>query len=331
MKAGQLLAGGYFGVLWAIQGDLEFLANVIDIPRWSLKSGPCCLCRCTGGGPLSWANFTPKANWLKTLWTTTSWKAWPGKSKNLLFSLPGVAIMSIALDYMHVKYLGLDQYMFGSVLSLLCHFVLQGSPVENLHRVWTFIQSYYQSHSVEVRYRYLNKLTMFVRKKKCPKLRGKACEIKYFGDVLLALWKKYMNGAIKVHQQVLLMLRLNCKLESLISEHKHEVTFPGPAAKEFQEAAFHMCSLQQVVANHFEEDGHSLFATTSKNHMLLHIAMLSKDINPRICWCFTGEDMMHKCQVLLQACVRGNRNPQATVKAATHYRLGLHFLLDKKG
>jgi hypothetical protein len=169
---------------------------------------------------------------------------------------------------------------------------------------------------------------MFVRKKKCPKLRGKACEIKYFGNVLMALWTRYMNPSINLHNKISLMLKLNCRLESLITEHKNELSFPDAAAKEFQDTAFAMCALQQVCANHFAEDGHNLFATTSKNHMLLHIAMMSKNINPRLCWCFTGEDMMHKCQVLLQACVKGTQNPQATVKAAVHYRLGLHMLLD---
>ena len=206
---------------------------------------------------------------------------------------------------------------------------MRGSPEENLQFCWHFIQSFYQQHKVEVRYRYLNKLTMFVRKKKSPKLRGKASEIKYFGIVLQALWSKFMNKSISLHEKILLMLNLNCKLEALINEHKTEVKFPGPAAKEFQDAAFAMSALQQVCANHFKADDIDLFTTTSKNHMLCHIAMMSQHINPRICWCFTGEDMMHKTQVLLKACVRGLKSPQATVKAVDHYRLGLHSLLNK--
>lgn len=324
-----MLAGGYFGVLWSIKGDLEFLANVIDIPRWSLKSGPCCLCRCTGSGDHSWADFTPTANWTKTVWTPSSWQAWANRSRCLLFTLPGVSILTVCLDYMHVKYLGLDQYMFGATLSLLCFFVMSASPLENLQSCWAFIQSYYKDHEVDVKYRHLNRLTMFVRKKQGPKLRGKACEIKSFGPVLLALWQRYMNHSIKVHQQISMMLKLNCRMESLISEHKSSVSFPALAAQEFQDSAFAMCALQQVISNHFEDEGHTMFATTSKNHMLLHIAMMSKDINPRLTWCFTGEDMMHKCQRLLQACVNGLKNPQATVKAATHYRLGMHLLCQK--
>ena len=328
-KAGQLLAGGYFGVLWSIKGDLEFLANVIDIPRWSLKSGPCCLCRCNGDGELTWADFTPNAPWIATCWTPSSWQGWANKSKNLLFTLPGVTILSVCLDYMHVKYLGLDQYIFGSTLSMLVHFVMTGSPLDNLQRCWTFIQGYYKHHHTEIKYRYLNRLSMFVRKKKGPKLRGKACEVKSFGSVLLALWQKYMKSSIQIHQQIAMMLKLNCRMESLINEHKDEVTFPDASADDFRDSAFAMCALQQTIANHFAEDGNNLFSTTSKNHMLLHIAMMARHINPRLTWCFTGEDMMHKCQVLIKACVHGVQGPQACVKAGEHYRLGLHLLLNK--
>jgi hypothetical protein len=63
--------------------------------------------------------------------------------------------------------------------------------------------------------------------------------------------------------------------------------------------------------------------------MLLHIAMMAEFINPRQVWCFTGEDMMHKVQGLGQSCVRGVRNPRATVKMAKHYRLGLNNLFKQ--
>jgi hypothetical protein len=41
-----------------------------------------------------------------------------------------------------------------------------------------------------------------------------------------------------------------------------------------------------------EEEAH-LFQVTSKTHMALHCALLSKHINPRVVWCFSGEDMMY--------------------------------------
>ena len=180
-KAGQLLAGGSFGVLWSIKGDLEFLANVIDIPRWSLKSGPCCLCRCNGDGELTWADFIPNAPWIATCWTPSSWQGWANKSKNLLFTLPGVTILSVCLDYMHVKYLGLDQYIFGSTLSMLVHFVMTGSPLDNLQRCWTFIQGCYKNHHTEVKYRYLNRLSMFVRKKRDLNSGAKLVRLNHLG------------------------------------------------------------------------------------------------------------------------------------------------------
>jgi len=232
---------------------------------------------------------------------------------------------------MHCKYLGLDQYQFGSILYLLCHFVLGDTPESNLKLCWNFIQLYYKRHKVEVRYRYLNKLTMFTRKNKTPKLKGKAAEIKYFGQVLLALWTRFMKSTIAIHKQIQLMLKMNVRMEALIIEHKHSVKFPAAAAMEFKECAFAMSMLQQSCAEHFSdnEDCPPLFATTSKNHMVQHIAILAEFINPRLLWCFTGEDMMRKTQKLIGSCCKGLKAPDASVKAVRHYRLGLHILLSE--
>ncbi len=78
------------------------------------------------------------------------------------------------LDYMHLKYLGCDQQMFGSVFILLVYDVLPGTPQANLDECWEFIQDYYKAHNTAYQYQYLNKLTMFVRKTGYTKLRGKS-------------------------------------------------------------------------------------------------------------------------------------------------------------
>ena len=88
------------------------------------------------------------------------------------FPLPWV----IALDWMHMKYLGHDQLVYGSIFYLLTKFAMGGgSPLANLQILWGDIQSYYNSHQVPCRFRYLNKMSMFQRKEgQYPKLRGKA-------------------------------------------------------------------------------------------------------------------------------------------------------------
>ena len=78
------------------------------------------------------------------------------------------------------------------------------------------------------------------------------------------------------------MLKLNVRLESILTEHPDEFALPGTAASEFQEAAFAMAQLQTAIATHFMEQGQQLYDITSKTHMVLHCAILSKHISPRV-------------------------------------------------
>ena len=83
-----------------------------------------------------------------------------------MFEAVGVTVCTVALDYMHSKYIGSDQYTSGSVLYLLCFIMLPKSPKENLADCWAFIKDYYKAHGTKHRYASIEKLSMFVRKKR---------------------------------------------------------------------------------------------------------------------------------------------------------------------
>ncbi len=74
-----------------------------------------------------------------------------GGAGNPLSTLPGVIALTVALDYMHSKYLGMDQHMFGSTLYVLCYMVMTGTPEENVARCWAFVQRYYKEHRATTR------------------------------------------------------------------------------------------------------------------------------------------------------------------------------------
>eukprot|EP00439_Symbiodinium_sp_Y106_P030300 s2_g3.t1 len=139
---------------------------------------------------------------------------------------------------MHVKYLGTDQYLFGSILELLVSWVLDGSPEENLKRVWASLQEAYNSlrTPVQQRYRYLNRLTMFMRSG-YAKLRGKASEIRHLGKALQIVWLKFYNKRLGVHRDIALILKLNCAMESIIEDNRSEYAFPPEAATRFRRPA----------------------------------------------------------------------------------------------
>ena len=330
-RAGTHLAGGFYGVLWAIMGDLEYMCNELDLPRFSSGTNPCALCKCTGVGPLTWTDNRPIAPWLSSCWSAAAWRLWPGRSKNPLFDLPGVTALTVCLDYMHAKYLGFDQYVFGSVLYLVVFYIMSGGvdPQANLNRVWQMIQKYYRDNNTPCRYQYLNKITMFKRKSGFPKLRGKAGEIKYLGAALLDVFEQVMNPVLGIHKKIKLMLKLNVKMESILCDYREDFALPGEAAAQFKEAAFGLVQLQTQIAEHFIDSDVRLFDITSKTHMMLHCALIAKHLNPRVVWCFTGEDMMKHSQLLAKSCVKGTPNQAASVKMAQHYRVGLDLKFQK--
>lgn len=310
-------------------GDLDYMAGVLGLPRWSSGQGPCALCQCTANGPLSYTNFQPTAPWIATCWSPAAWLAWPLRCTNPLFDLPGVTALTVALDYMHTKYLGSDQYMFASVLVLLVYYILPGSPQENLDECWNFIQEFYRQNATPHRYQYLNKLSMFVRKSGYVKLRGKAAEVKDLGPALLALWTSKMNAHIEIHKCIKMMLKLNVQMETILKDYKGSYTLPEHVAMQFKAAAFGMAQFTTKAAEHFLGSNFKLFDVTSKLHMVMHVAILSHYVSPRLTWCFMGEDMMKHYASLAASCVKGNSGPMASRKAIVKLRLAMHLRFAK--
>lgn len=329
-KAGKHIAGGYKACLFALTGDLDYFCSILGMPRYDLRSGPCAWCQCQSTGPNTWTDFRETAPWRATRWSHGGWHAWGEKSRCTLLQLPGASCWTIAYDYMHVKHLGTDMYQFGSCLALLVRYVLPDTPEQNLQVCWSFLKSYFRQHKTPNPYRYLNRLSMFIRNKgKYPKLRGKAAEVKSLGPGLLALWEDKMNPNLAIHRQVRLMLRANCRMEEILSENKDEWVLPASAAVEFEETCRTMLLLQTQLAEHFLQESEALFDITSKTHMLQEISLMGRCINPRLVWAYAGEDMMQRMQQIAMQCTQGNSQGQTTIKMARHYRLGLHYLFKR--
>jgi hypothetical protein len=169
---------------------------------------------------------------------------------------------------------------------------------------------------------------MFQKKKGFPKLRGKAAEIRSLGPALHQLWKTHMVEALGIHRHIEMMLRMNVAMEDLLLEFKGEDKFPTTAAKRFRGCAFYMAQLQNKVAAHYWALHYQLFTVTSKTHFVMHIAILAEHINPRLLWCFSGEDMMGKQRLMCDDCVKGNTMHAAGSKLTQHNRLNLHLALS---
>ncbi|CAL1145619.1 unnamed protein product [Cladocopium goreaui] len=169
---------------------------------------------------------------------------------------------------------------------------------------------------------------MFVRKSGPVKLRGKAAEIKCLGEPLLAYWSSCYDETNEQHQQVLYLLQMSCRCEEIIFENKSALAFSDEDAAAFQEAVFAYGHLGHLLWCHFQETDlkkQGLFTCTSKTHAICHSALLSRYLNPRLVWCFIGEDMMSTVQQLTQACTKGNTPLSGPMKSLEHWRIAMHL------
>lgn len=328
-RAGCDLAGGFAGALVSVQGDLEYFASALNLPRWNVLAGGCPVCKCKRDGECSWMFFQ---NWEHTAameWKPHEWLSWEGKSSCALFQIPSVTGCCVMLDWMHCKYLGSDMWCYGAIFWLLCHTMLVADPLANLLQVWTEMKSFYKQLGVRHRYHYFNRLSMFQRKAGPPKLRGRAAEVQHLNKVMVCLWKKHYNPQLEVHRQVMAWCKLNAAVENILDENKKEVAFEAAVAKEFLDSTCKMCHLHHLLMEHFQHEEPQLFNLTLKTHHLLHLAGHSHQINPRLTWNYSGEDNMGILKKLGQSCVKGLQPVDVVNKMMVHWRYGMHFqMLD---
>ena len=139
------LAGGFYGCLWLLKGDLEYMYHA-----WGLAFiGAADRCNCCKGNTsdIPWTDHRQVALWRPTVWTKAAWEdAHP--DRHVLFKdLPGLSILNYIPDVMHCLHLGVHQYFLGSILSFLVHTVMANTAAKNLDTIWTEIRASYTASS----------------------------------------------------------------------------------------------------------------------------------------------------------------------------------------
>ena len=318
-KAGQPLAGGYSAVLVQVAGDPDFFSKWMETPRVTGHDKPCVLCKCTYYGPCSWLDNRPNSLWQRSMVQPSNYRShW--SPTGALYKLAGFSNMCLAMDFMHCMHLGWLQHFYGSVLSILVHFILPQEPLQNLETLGLWIKTHQRNHRAKHPYRMkLDKLTMIQPKKGYPKLRGRASDIAGLAHCLLDLWMNFMDHTNQQHQQIKLFLKLNLELKNALETFGPSFGHMAIPAEQFEKvfnAGLTMAQLHSQLSSFFEEDGKQLFNMTTKTHFALHSLQFSRYIHPFLVWCYKGESTMHRVQILWKSCLHGSKHWQAAKKAA---------------
>ena len=119
------LAGGFFGVVWVIRNDLEFIVKRLRVPDY--RSNDCILCPADNYPDLPWTDCRTAATWIPRIWTPATWAAQFPNSHHLFLALR-MSILAFVPDPLHTKHIGTDGYFFGGfyvTLRTICCRILQ--------------------------------------------------------------------------------------------------------------------------------------------------------------------------------------------------------------
>ena len=162
-----------------------------------------------------------------------------------------------------------------------------------------------------------------------PKLETKAGECRYFGPALLAVFELYYDRGIWEQRKIRLALMMSCRIEAILDAYAEAYKLPGGVATEFLHVMYTMNCLITELGNHFQSQVPpvELFNFTIKNHYTLHIAEMAAYINPRIGWCYQGEDFVGTLTKLIATCIKSLPPHLVVNKAMQKYCLGISGLL----
>ena len=180
--------------------------------------------------------------------------------------------------------------------------------------------------------RYQNiKLSMISKAGEFPELKGRAAEIRHLGKPLLAVWNKHFHPGNREHRLVRLALQASVGIEDVLDVAQGDFVLGDAAANALREHCFNLMALATCLGNLYHPRHVKLFHYTIKCHYILHLGLMAKELNPRLGWCYAGEDWMQKAKVLLASCQKGTRPPEAINKALSKYCYGLTFNMMRRG
>ena len=156
-----------------------------------------------------------------------------------------------------------------------------------------------------------------------PCLKTKAAETKHLVHALLCAFEKLMAPGDEQHKLVLLLLKLAARIESIMDVNKDEYVLSPVVAEDWKKTCQAFVLANAKLGHYYHPRKIMLFHFTIKFHYLCHIALLGRRLNPRVAWCYCGENMMQVCKAIVQSSHLGSPPPVVVNKVMTKYARGL--------
>ena len=203
---------------------------------------------------------------------------------------------------------------------------MPGTPEENLAALWVPISEAYSRGGATARFGSL-RVSMYSKPMEFAHLKGKASELRHFGPALLAAFDSQYDREDRTQRQMRLGLQYSIRIEEILDENADAWRLSDEAAALLQTTIQNFLTIQTALGRHFQAQGLLLFHTTIKSHYLLHIGLNSARLNPRLSWCYSGEDMMQRVRKLIQGAQGGTPPDRIVGKVMDKYAMALAYAI----
>ena len=169
-----------------------------------------------------------------------------------------------------------------------------------------------------------------------------------------------MDPADTQHVQIRMVLEASVEMDTILDYNKAVPRLSADDYRDFRKAGFTMLLMFNALAKWYSEvrtPALKLFDITVKAHYLAHAVLMASVLNPRLGWCYAGEDIttdsnmsfssmcaeslnmlaslgksyklslqdfMQSCRRLLASCCKGSGPALATKTMMRRYSVGLH-------
>lgn len=208
-----------------------------------------------------------------------------------------------------------------------------------MEQVWRrIVEQYYKEHPSNSRFQNIT-LSMFWtgsdttargegKKVNFPSLKGKGAEIRSLMPALKWVWEQVMDQSNPQHEQVHVALQCSVYMDDVLDMHKDADVIPPPDCEQFKHAAFAINTCMNSLCTFYAAKGLALFNITPKNHYLCHIGIGAAWLNPRLAWCYAGEDFMRHIRRMGAGVAKGTGAELAGKKMMLWYSHALGLTLS---
>ena len=297
--AGKRISGNYFGVVWRVTGDLEYLTNELDLPG-VMTDTPCWQCA-ANRSDIPFTDTRPGARWRTTLYHD----AGPSPSPHPVFQIKGVTRFMCTGDLMHTSCLGVAAYVVGAVLwDIVRSAGFRGSIEERVATLWGYMEAAFDELPGHHKpYKFSALIFRPMRQDSFPGLRN--IKAKDTQGWLRAVQKVCRHPHIHSGSQLDEMRATACD-DLVLMYDTYGAAGDVPTDEEAtvaDEAVDRFLRNVTQLSNWHLRAGTCMYPFTFKFHLLKHITLNGFYMNPRCTWCYEWEDFVGRIKISAMRCL----------------------------